>query len=166
LTPATAGDDLPTVVEPAAVKFVQHLKLKLAEVQLFVSAEEPKAVISYGQYLAGNLQVPLWSEEEWEAVSLYSNDASPDLSYYFRPLDDSYSDASFSETSPDSSSTGTLFESGSEKSCEIGSIVEEQADEIEALSGLEANCQVYRQPPTPPTLVRLRGQRRKRGATF
>jgi hypothetical protein len=166
MTPVAAGDDLSTLVQPAAVKFAEHLKLKLAEAQLLGSAEEPRAGISYGQYLSSNLQIPVWGEEGWEAVSVDFNDASPDLSYYFRPLDGPYSDATFSDISPDGSSTGTSFESGSEKSCEIGSIVEEQADEIEALSGLEANCQVYRQPATSPTLVRLGGQRRKRGATF
>jgi hypothetical protein len=56
-------------VQPAAVKFVEHLKLKLEEAQLLGSAEEPRAGISYGQYLSSNLQIPVWGEEGWEAVS-------------------------------------------------------------------------------------------------
>jgi hypothetical protein len=97
MPPVTAGDDLSTIVQPAAVKFVEHVRSKLAEAQLLVSAEEPRAGISYGQYLSSNLQVPVWGEEGWEAVSVDFNDAaSPDLSYYFRPLDYPYSDATFS----------------------------------------------------------------------
>ena len=80
-----------------------------------------------------------------------SEDATPGLSYYLHPLDYTHSDAAFRGTSPDNSLSGTSFESGSEMSCEIESIMEqvvEQVSETEESSGLEANCQVY--PGTPP----------------
>jgi hypothetical protein len=76
-------------------------------------------------------------------------DEAPDLSYYFHPLDYTYSDAAFSETSADDSSSGTSFESGSEMSCEVDGIVE-QAEVIQEPQALETNCQVRRQPAAHP----------------
>jgi hypothetical protein len=73
------------------------------------------------------------------------NDEAPDLSYYFHPLDYTYSDAAFSETSADDSSSGTSFQSGSEMSCEVDGIAE-QAEVIE--ESLPATP-----PPSPITVT-------------
>lgn len=162
--PTTASDDSSTLVQPTAVKFGADLKLKLAESQLLGPGEDARVGISFDQYLFGNMQIPAGDEKGLKAVSADSSDASPDLSYYFRPPSGPYSDATFSDISPDGSATGTSFESESEFSC--GSIAEGEVDEIEVFSGLGAKRRVYRQPDTPPALVRGVGQRRKRGVTF
>jgi hypothetical protein len=72
---------------------------------------------------------------------------TPDVSYNLSPLDYTYSNAS--ETSPDASSSGTSFESGSDMSCDDENIVL-QAEVTTESAGLKANCSLYQQPATPP----------------
>jgi hypothetical protein len=91
----------------------------------------------------------IWDEEGWEHIVFDFEDATPVLSSYLHPLDSTHSDAAFSDLSWDNSSSGTLSESGSEISSQAESNVE-QVSETQESSGLEANCQVYRHPATPP----------------
>jgi hypothetical protein len=87
-----------------------------------------------------------WDEKGWEHIVFDSEDATPGLSYYLHPLDPS--DSGSSEMSPDNASSRTSFESGSEISSAVESIVEQVNDTEEA--GLAANCRLYRHPATPP----------------
>jgi chaperone BCS1 len=118
----TASDELLTLSQPAT-KIVQHFESKLGEVHC-----------SGGDTTVSDAK-NFWDEAGWEPVVFDQDNAEPD--------------AAFSETSPEDASSGTSFESGSEMSCEVDGIVE-QTDEMEESSGLEAKCQVYRQPATPP----------------
>jgi hypothetical protein len=91
---------------------------------------------------------PKIDEEGWEPIFDF-NDTTPSLSYYLHPHDDTYSDAEFSETSPDDSSSRTSFESGSEMSCDVEAIVK-QAEVREEPLRLESSCQSSQHPTTPP----------------
>jgi hypothetical protein len=130
--PLPASDDLLTLSQPAAK--IVDLESKLAE------AHCPRDTA------VSNLQ-KFWDEEGWEPIVFEFDNATPNLSYYLHPLD--YSDAAFSEMSPDDASSGTSFESGSEMSCEVDGIVE-QTEAAEESLGLETNCQLCRHPATPP----------------
>jgi hypothetical protein len=59
-------------------------------------------------------------------------------------------DAAFSETSPDDSSSGTSFKSGSKMSCDVENVVG-LAEITEESAGLEINCLAT--PVTTPVLV-------------
>lgn len=127
-------DDLLTLPQPAT-KIVEHLESKLEEAHL--SGEDTST---------SDLR-NFWDEGGWEPLVLDFNHVTPDLSYDLHPLDYTYSDAS--ETSPDDSSSGTSFESGSDMSCDDKNIVP-QADVTAESAGLKANCSLYQQPATPP----------------
>jgi hypothetical protein len=126
-----ASDELLTLSQPATK--IVDLESKLAKAH----RSRDTAV--------SNLQ-KFW-DEGWEPIVFEFDNATPNLSYYLHPLD--YSDAAFSEMSPDDASNGTSFESGSEMSCEVDGIVE-QTEAAEESLGLETNRQLCRHPATPP----------------
>lgn len=127
-------DDLLTLSHPAT-KIVEHLESKLEE-----------AHPSEGDTTTSHLR-KCWDEAGWEPLVLDFNHETPDLLYNLHPLDYAYSDAS--KTSPDDSSSGTSFESGSDMSSDDENIVA-QAEATEESAGLKTNCSFYRQPAAPP----------------
>jgi len=82
----------------------------------------------------------------WEPIC----NKTPDLLYYLYPLDAASSDVAFSDTSPDDTSSRTLFESGSEVSSDVENVVG-LAEITEESAGLETNYPFT--PSTTPVLV-------------
>lgn len=91
-----------------------------------------------------------WDAKGWEHIVFDSEDAAPALS---RLHSLGSSDSGSIDMSPDSVSSGTSFESGSEISSDTESTVEQVTKRDEA--GVAAKCKVYLHPATPPTSPEL-----------
>ena len=90
-----------------------------------------------------------WDEKGWEHIVFDSEDAAPGISYRLQPLGSF--DTGSSEMSPDSASSGTSFESGSEISSDAESIVEHEREGAR----LAAKNELYQHQATSPASPEL-----------